>query len=248
MRITRAGLTLTELVVALTLGTIVVALYAGSVVGQRRAERASAGALLPASAADDAVRTISSALARVSAADSLWSRADTALEWRATVGVALACVAGADTVVVPDTGANAWWESFADSGDFMLLGSAAGTWERHSVAGVHTRALGGPCGIPQHILAVREPVVATGALLARVTRRERFMLYRGGDGLWWFGQRSCDEPPPVHCTAAQPIAGPLDAPPTGLRMTIDTVAGRARVTVVASVGRVVRTATVTIQP
>lgn len=248
MRVMRPGLTLVELVVALALGTVVVGVYAASIVGQRRSERTSASALFPASAADDAVHTVSSALARVAAADSLWPHADTALEWRATVGVALACAAGADTVVVPDTGASAWWESFADSGDVIALGSAAGTWERHAVLGVRTRASGGACGTPQHILALREPVGAGGAMLVRVMRRVRFMLYRGGDGSWWFGQRSCDEPPASHCSSAQPIAGPLDAPPNGFRFVIDSVAGRPRVTISASAGRVARMASVSIQP
>jgi Tfp pilus assembly protein PilX len=244
----RRGTTLAELIVVLVIGTIVIALCATTLVGQRRAERETSASVAPASGADEALRTLESVLARVAVGDTVWARGDSALEWRATVGVALACAAGADTVVVPDSGLTAWWESLADTGDVAALGAGAGTWERHKIRFVHSRSSGGACGTAQHTLQLREVASTIGQPVVRVVRRTRFMLYKGGEGDWWLGQRTCDDSAPLHCTSAQPVAGPLAAPPAGLRFALDSSGAHLRITISVTAGSVVRTATVSIAP
>lgn len=242
---TRRGTTLVELVVVLLLGTIVVGMYARTVVAQRRAERTAAAVNAPAAAADEAMRVLAIALERVAAGDSLWARGDTALEWRATIGVAVACAAGGDTIVVPDSGAAAWWEAIPDSGDAAEL-ETSGALVRVEVLSVRSQS-SGACGGAQRTLRLRAPSGATELPAVRVTRRTRFMLYRGGDGAWWLGQRTCSFATPLSCTSAQPITGPLSPPPLGLRFTLDSVAGILGVGLTVAAGNVVRAERIIVQ-
>jgi prepilin-type N-terminal cleavage/methylation domain-containing protein len=198
---TPRGTTLVELLVALALGSLVVAMCATALVGQRRAERRVAESTRPGSAADEAVRVVAAALARVAASDTLVARGDTALEWRATLGGAVACAGGGDSLVVP-----------------------------------------------VRVLRLRDSITTSGAVLVRVTRRVRFMLYRGGDARWWLGQRTCSASAPVSCGAAQPVAGPLSPSPMGLRVAIDSSGSIRVVTVQARAQRAVREAVVSIRP
>ena len=244
----RRGTTLVELVVALILGSVVAGLFAQAVVVQRRSERAVARSIGAASAADEATAMLAAVIARVSNADSLLVRGDTALELRATVGVALACHAASDTVVVSDTGVAAWWESPPESGDAADLADAAGNWTGSEIVAVSTRSSGGACGGAQRTLRLRTPLVAGHAPLVRVARRRRFMLYRGGDGAWWLGERTCSYGDPVHCDAAQPVAGPLSPPPVGVRFVLGSAGTHRTVTIAATAGRVVRTLIVVLRP
>jgi hypothetical protein len=243
----RRGTTLAELIVVLLLGSMVVALYASTVVAQRRAERTAAGANAPAAAADESVHVLMSAFERIAAGDSVWIRGDTAFEWRATIGVAIACAYGGDTVVVPDSGAAAWWESAPDSGDAAELGGT-GTWTREEVLSVSTQSGGGACGGAQRTLRLRSALALGAVPVVRVTRRTRFMLYQGGDGAWWLGQRTCSFAPPLRCTSAQPVAGPLAAPPLGLRFALDSASVAPAIALTVTAGRVVRAARVTVHP
>lgn len=244
----RRGTTLAELLVVLVVGVLVVGLCAQSVVAQRRAERTTAAANAPGVVVDDASRVLTSALARVAAGDSLWLRGDTALEWRATIGVALSCAAGGDTIVVPDSGLGAWWEAPADSADAAEVRLPDGTIERHEIIAQRARSAGGACGAAQHTLVVRDVIAAIGTAAVRVSRRTRFMVYRGGDGDWWLGQRTCSFGAPIRCAAAQPITGPLAGARTGLQFAVDTTGGVARVSVRVQAGRFVRTALAVIPP
>lgn len=236
----RRGTTLAELLVVLVLGSVVVGLFARSVVGQRRAERAVAGVSAPAVAVDDAVHILAALLARVSLQDSLIVRADTALEWRAVVGAAIACFAAGDSLVVPDSGVAAWWETAPDSGDATELADESGRWFSGEILSIRARASGGVCGGAQRTLRMRASVAAGQTPFVRVTQRLRMTLYRGGDGAWWLGERTCSTGLPVRCGAAQPVAGPLLAPPAGLRFTVDSSATSRAVTISVAAGRTAR--------
>lgn len=244
---TRRGVTLIELLVAMTLGVLVLALCAGALIGQRRAERRSAESTRPGSAADEAVRVVASSLARLAQTDTLWARGDTALEWRTAVGVAVTCAAAGDTIVVPDSGTGAWWEDGPDSGDVVEITDENGRWTDRDVVAVTARS-NGACAGAQRTLRLSDSIAHVGAGFARVTRRVRFMLYRGGDGLWWLGQRTCTSRSPALCGAAQPVAGPLLPPPLGARFTIDSAGLRHLVSVAMQARGAVRTAVVAIRP
>lgn len=244
---TRRGTTLVELLVALALGSLVVAMCATALVGQRRAERRVAESTRPGSAADEAVRVVAASLARVAASDTLVARGDTALEWRAMLGGAVACAGGGDSLVVPDSSAVAWWESEPDSGDVADIDDAAGARATREIVAVSTRS-SSACAGPARVLRLRDSITTSGAVLVRVTRRVRFMLYRGGDARWWLGQRTCSASAPVSCGAAQPVAGPLSPSPMGLRVAIDSSGAIRVVTVQARAQRAVREAVVSIRP
>ena len=247
MRMTRRGATLVELIVATALGALVVSLCANALIAQRRAERRAAESTKPGSAADEAVRVLAAALARLAAGDTLTLRGDTAAEWRAVQGAAVSCAAGGDSVVVPDSAGVAWWESVPDSGDVVELEDVAGNRVTRDVIGVSTRS-SGACGSAARVFWLRDSIAVTGAMFVRLTRRVRFMLYRGGDGQWWLGQRTCAASPPWTCGAAQPVAGPLSASPTGLRIAIDSTTARRIVSIEARAQRAVRAAAVVVRP
>jgi hypothetical protein len=247
MRLTRRGTTLVELLVAIALGSLVVAMCATALVGQRHSERHVAESTRPGSAADEAVRVVAASLARAASADTLVARGDTALEWRAVLGAAVACASGGDSLVAPDSSAVAWWEASPDSGDVADVADASGATTTREIIAVSTRS-SGSCATPARVLRLRDSVAADGAVLVRVTRRVRFMLYRGGDARWWLGQRTCSASAPVSCGAAQPVAGPLSPAPIGLRIAIDSAGSMRVVTIQARAQRAVREAVVAIRP
>ena len=226
MSLTRRGVSLVEMIVALVLGGVVMSALARAMSTHRRVESRIAGAHRSASAAEEVVRVSTAMLARVARDDHVWVRGDTAIEWRATIGVALACVAGGDSVVLPAAGPAAWWEFAPDSGDAIEVALAPDTWTAYEVTGVSTRAGGGACGGAQRTLRVSAQLSGGGPVPVRVLRRTRLALYRGGDGAWWLGERRCPSQGATRCAAAQPVAGPLDRPPLGLTFAIDSARGR----------------------
>jgi hypothetical protein len=243
----RKGTSIVELIVALTLGAVVVMTFATTVVGQRRSERALANAAAHAGAADEAARVLSSLIARAATSDSFVFRSDTALEWFTAVGVSMSCAAGGDSIVLPDSASSSWWESWPDTGDAVDAQDAAGNWTRHEIIGIRSRTAGTTCGGPQHAVVVRAPHGLGVAPLVRVARRMRFMLYRGTDGAWWLGERTCTFAHPVLCGAAQPVAGPLAPPPTGLQFVLDSTRGVMTVSI-RTPGGPGRTVSVVITP
>lgn len=247
MNARRRGVSLVELMVALMLGTLVVALCATTVVAQRRAEHTIGKDARNAAAADEAVRVLAAVLERVATADSVWLRGDTAIEVRATVGVAVACAASGDSLMVPDTGLAAWWETSPDSGDAVEITTPTGDVVAYGVVAVRARTAGA-CAGPQRMIRVTGSIGAPGPTLARVLRRTRFMLYRASDGNSWFGERTCSYAAPVACQSAQPIAGPLAAAPAGLHVAIDSSSGMRVVRISASVASIVRATAVALKP
>jgi hypothetical protein len=181
-------------------------------------------------------------LSRVSGDDTVALRGDTAIEFGMTVGGGLACAAGGDSIVFVDDEETSWWESPPDSGD-TIDAMTGGEWTRAEVVSSRTRVVvSGICAGAQRILGVSPPLSGGGELpLARLTRRARFMVYRGGDGAWWFGERACGGSPPFTCGAAQPVSGPLESA-RALHFSLDTAAATPVVTVTAAAGSTLRSA------
>jgi hypothetical protein len=246
--VNRHGTTLAELMIALVLGGTVVGAFTRTLVLQRRAEALVASTNAPSAAADEVVRVATAALARVAASDRLVIRGDTAIDWLATVGVALACAAGGDTLVVPTSGDASSWESVPDSGDAVDVGAPDGSWVRHQIVAVRARANGATCGGAERTLQVQSALADAARPAVRVTRRMRFALYRGGDGAWWLGERRCPLAESASCSAAQPVAGPLRAWPLGLAFRIDSTQATHMVHVTARAGLVQRRAVVALRP
>jgi hypothetical protein len=246
----RPGASLVELMLALVLGGALLGTFARTLAVQRRAESSVASVNAPAASADEVVRVATAALSRVAASDRLVVRGDTAIDWVATVGVALACSAGGDSLVVPSTGASSWWVASPDSGDALDVGSPDGSWARYEIVAVRARTSGPACGGAERTLQLQPlPQPAESALpVVRVMRRMRFTLYRGGDGAWWLGERRCPLAESAPCSAPQPVAGPLRAAPLGLSFRIDTTQALRAVHVTARAGSVTRSGIAVLRP
>src|SRR5258708_1114270 len=78
-----------------------------------------------------------------------------------------------------------------DTSGAAELGSETGAWTTQEIVGVSVQSSGAACGGAQRTLHLRNAVVFSALPLVRVTRRRRYMLYRGSDGLWWLGERTC---------------------------------------------------------
>ncbi len=243
----RAGTTLVELLVVLALGTVVIGAFATSVVGQRRTERTVAASGSAAQAADEALTVLVSALERTAQADSVTLKSDTAIEFHAVVGAAVACLASRDSLVLPDSAAGAWWETTPDTGDVVSILSAAGAWIDDEVVGVRASSSGGACGSAHHVVGLRSGNGASVTPYVRISRRVRYMLYRGSDGYMWLGQRTCTAMP-ARCSSAQPITGPLGGATKGVSLAIDSSGMRPVVNITVSAAGAVRSAAVVIRP
>lgn len=243
----RRGTTLAELIVVLVLGSVILGLVTQSLKAHRRSERTIARSSQSASIADETLGVLTSALERVSSADTVLLRGDTAIELGFTIGLGLACAVGGDSVVFQENGTG-WWESPPDSSD-TIDAMTAGQWWRSKIMWTRSRAVAsGVCAGLQRVVKIRPPPPSGPELpLVRVTRRTRFMIYRGGDGEWWFGERTCSSSPPYPCAAAQPVSGPLVGV-RALQFAIDTTGSTTIVTVSATAGKTTRVAVLPLRP
>jgi hypothetical protein len=244
----RRGTTIAELLVALVLASVVFGLVTQSVIAQRRHERTIAGSSQGASAADETIGVLTSVLDRVSSADTVRLRGDTAIDLDRTIGGGLACAVGGDSLILRDSSATSWWESPPDSSD-GIDALVAGQWLHGEIVSARTRtAASGGCSGSQRVLRMLPAPTMTSELpLVRVTRRTRFMVYRGGDGAWWFGERTCSASPPYSCAAAQPVSGPL-INARALTFAIDTAGDAPVVTASATAGKTTRTVVRPLRP
>jgi hypothetical protein len=260
----RRGSSIAELVVAFTVLTLLSALAATALVGAERRMRSGNAS----SAAERAVREGAAVLtSELAGADSLVARGDTAIDFLGVVGVSVLCVAIDRALVVPPSvtsGAPPFsiWRSPPSVGDVVaLFDQGAARWVYSRVDSVASRGDGAGCSPSSGLLsaadsAARRPVLRfvldaplpaalpVGAP-ARVMRRGRWALYRGGDGQWALGLRACD--PLTGCGTAQPASGPYaSARDSGFTVRIDTsvltLRLRARSSAAAFTERAVRMA------
>ena len=221
--LTRRGVSLVELLVALTLAAIVLATATGSLLrqqrvtlavatdGEKRAQLAAATALLPAqlglnsSAAEDLVRG---------------EQRDTALQLRTLVATGLACDSAAvvtfatDEDGVPSTGIaslprasdSLWWyraDSLRWTGRLIVDARADSSACRMADVPGETAAY-------HRLLRVRVDGGDTipGLSPLRISRQSRFVVYRAGDGSWQLGVREWSDAT-SSLAVPQPVAGPF---------------------------------------
>ena len=220
----RRGATLAELIVALALGTTIAGATVLIVV--RHQQLATTIAVRAADAAQlrhgtGALRAELRALAESGAP--LMRASDTAIELRATVGVALACedgAAGARQVVVAAAAGSArlpadLWQRATAPGDSVLMRDpASGDWQGATLASIGPASCLAP-GTGETIAARRltldGPAPRTGrGWIVRVVRPVTWSAYRGGDRAWWLGVR---ERTGGRWAAVQPVMGPLAVGP-----------------------------------
>lgn len=215
----RAGMSLVEVLVALSLGAIVLAVAASSMLRQQRGVRWIEGL----SAAELQVRPVSSALPDelsqldASAGDIAPGEAsDSSLQLRAVVAASLSCDSAAALTLLPDTAsapAMVGGMSAPAVGDsvWFYLGSPLG-WRARTVTGVArtTTACGVPtsAAAPTFRLLLDAPAGVSAGTPVRVTRWERWVVYRASDGRWYVGIRDYS-PATSRFLSAQPVAGPF---------------------------------------
>jgi prepilin-type N-terminal cleavage/methylation domain-containing protein len=215
----RAGMSLAELLVALSLGGIVLAVAASSMLRQQRGVRWIEGL----SGAELQVRPVSSALADelsqldASAGDIAPAQAsDSSLQLRAVVAASLTCDSAAALTLLPDAASEPPMVGGMGSpavGDsvWLYLGQPFG-WRARTVVGV-TRTTTA-CAVPTSAagptvrLLLDAPAGVSPGTPVRITRWERWVVYRAGDGRWYVGLRDYS-PATSRFLAAQPVAGPF---------------------------------------
>jgi prepilin-type N-terminal cleavage/methylation domain-containing protein len=235
----RRGVTLVELVVALTLGGIVLAVATGSLLRQQRAVRwidGLSGAELQARAAlrllTDELEPLDAAAGDLAAGQA----SDSSLELRAVVAASLSCDSAATVTLVPETGTSAPLGGVARPpavGDSAWLYRDSLGWRGHAIIAVSrtTTACGAPTTAsgPTYALTLDALASVPAATPVRVTRRERWVVYRASDGRWQLGVRDWSTST-SRFLAPQPVAGPFvrrtpDGRRTGFRYFDATGAG-----------------------
>ena len=212
----RPGVTLVELVVALSLGGIVLAVASGSLLRQQRAVRWIDGLSGAELQSRTVLRLLADELEPLHAGDLAAGQAsDSSLELRAVVAASLTCDSAAAVTLVPESDAAPPLGVVARApvvGDSVWLYRDSLGWRGHSVISVArtTAACGVPTTAsgPAYTLALDAPAGVRAATPVRVTRRERWVVYRAGDGRWQLGVRDWSASA-SRFLAPQPVAGPF---------------------------------------
>ena len=234
--LSRRGTSLVETLVALVLAAIVLAAATGSLLRQQRTATTLATTAHGASQAraSRAVLVASLALQSTAIEDLTYGESrDTSLQLRVVIASGLACDAGPqlafsvtdrdDTTVgvagVPRTGDTLWW--FASDRWRWIGRPIADAWTDT----LRCRATERDAGVPLVRMVQQLRLLSSDSIpfLAplRVTRTQRFDVYRSGDGSWQFGLRDWSDVTHALSTP-QPAAGPFqriaaDGARTGFR-------------------------------
>jgi hypothetical protein len=203
----RGGTGLAESLVALALAGIVMAVASRGLSQHVRLRRERDDQ----ARADEIVQIVRDVLrAELDHADpALRLLGDTAVQIASTRVIAVACDQSAARLVLPATAE--WWSTARAGDSLSLIDTLSGAEWRTGVLATGAQRPSVRCtlGGTRLTLASAPPVTAATLLLpARVWRTVRYTTYRGSDGSWWLGERSCA----AGCTSAQPIAGPLLPP------------------------------------
>ena len=224
-------MTLVELIVALSLGGLVLAVAAGNMLRQQRTVRWVDGLTSAELQLRPVLRLVADELEPLdpAAGDIAAGQAsDTTLDLRAVVAVSLSCDSAAAVTLVPSTDSTPLLGGVARApavGDSVWLYRDSLGWRGHSVVSV-TR-LTTSCGVPTSpagptfTLGLGAPADVRAGTPVRVTRWERWVVYRAGDGKWHLGVRDWSAATSRYLPA-QPVAGPFvrrtsDGQRTGFR-------------------------------
>ena len=216
--LSRRAATLVELLVALALASIVLSAATSSLFRQQRTHERTASV----AKSEVQLRTATSLLANqlsfldAEAGDLASGEArDSAIQFRATVAVALACdrSVGAVTFLPEPSGAVPLGGVVSEPrpGDSLwFLGD--GSWRGariDAVAAVTARCPTPPASTGTLIRLTLNGGDTVNALAPlRVTRQSRYSFYRSGDGTWQLGFREWNEGSGSF-SAPQPVAGPF---------------------------------------
>jgi prepilin-type N-terminal cleavage/methylation domain-containing protein len=214
----RAGLSLVELLVALALGGIVMAAAASSMLRQQRGVRWIEGLTGAELQLRPVLRLLTDELSLLDAGAgdlAAGQASDSSLQLRTVVAASLACDSAGVLTLLPDTGVSPPLAGLArppEPGDSVWLYFDAIGWRARSIVNVSraTTACAVPASAagPTYRLGLDQPPDAPAGTPVRITRWERWVVYRAGDGRWYVGIRDFS-PATGRFLAAQPVAGPF---------------------------------------
>jgi prepilin-type N-terminal cleavage/methylation domain-containing protein len=235
LRHERSGFSLSELVVVVAIAGVVASSIAVTVTRQQRFYRGAAELHYLRENVRDALEVLSTDIRGMSVADTVRLRADSAIEFFATIGSSVVCQTVGNEVGLPSQNSSAntlsAFLAVPDSGDLAVfytrLANGAEDWERHRIAGFASRSVTSSCpassGLSSQseldptgtgfVVTLSSPLrgeVRAGAPV-RFLRRARYSLYRAGDGDWYLGYRRCNAVGVSVCGVIQPVSGPYRA-------------------------------------
>ena len=227
----KQGVSLLEIMVVLLLLGVIGGAIGTTLTRQQGFYRGTAERLWSRESVRDAMEVLSADIRGMSVADTVRLRADSAIEFFATIGSSVVCQTVGNDVglashhssgnslsafhVVPDTGDLAVF--------YMQSASGAMDWEQHRISGFTSRSLASSCpqssGLSSQsefdaaargfVVTLASPfrgVVRAGAPI-RFLRRARYSLYRASDGDWYLGYRRCNAIGASSCGLIQPVSG-----------------------------------------
>jgi hypothetical protein len=171
----------------------------------------------------------------MSVSDTVRLRADSAIEFFASIGSSVVCQIAGNEVGLPSAHSSAnslsAFLTEPDTGDLAAFyahsDSEGEKWEHHRIVGFVTRALASSCPPSSGMSQQSElDAAATGFVVilatplggdvkagspVRFVRRARYSLYRAGDGDWYLGYRRCTAVGASACGVIQPVSGPYRA-------------------------------------
>jgi prepilin-type N-terminal cleavage/methylation domain-containing protein len=215
----RAGTTLIELLVALTLAAVLLGAATGSMLRQQRAARWVGVLGAAESQAAHVVRFLPDELTLLDAraGDVVPSQAsDSTLELRAVVASSVTCdSATAVVTLAPDVGSAPPLGGVARApaaGDTLWYFADSLGWRGRAVLGA--ARVTSACRSPRAAnaattrLVLDAPIDVGGGTPLRITRHERWVVYRASDGRWYVGLRDWSAAT-ARFSAPQPVAGPF---------------------------------------
>ena len=229
------GFTLLEMVLVLVLSGIVLGVVSGIGNGLHRQLRDTARRIEIAEELSAARAILPLDLRSLSPGDGdirAGEARDSSLEMRSAVANGIVCGITNGAVMLapfrPPGGRSVSWS--AQPGDTLwVLNDADSAWRPTRITDVHTTRGICPSLVSDasasafdldHLatVGVRDSLALAPGNAVRVTRRIRYSLYRGGDGLWYLGVRSWNAATSSF-NGVQPLSGPY-APPsaTGSRI------------------------------
>lgn len=231
VRHNRAGVSLPEVVVVMVLAGLVGSLIALTLMRQQRFFGRATELHSVRENVRDAIEVLSTDIRGMSVADTVRLRADSAIEFFATIGTSVVCQISGSEVGLP--AANPSRNSLSaflvepDTGDLAVFygrsKSGGEEWEQHRIVDFVTRALASSCPAASRMSEQSEVdaagtgfVVTIGTPLrgevkagspVRFVRRARYSLYRASDSDWYLGYRRCTAIGASACGVIQPVSG-----------------------------------------
>lgn len=228
----RSGVSLAELLVVVAIAGVFGGAVTATLNRQQRFYRGAAELHYVRQNVRDVLEVLSTDVRGMSVSDTVRLRADSAIEFFASIGSSVVCQINGNEVGLP--AAHSSGSSLSafltepDTGDIAVIYAASdtgvGEWQRRRIASIGAHALASSCPVASGmslqseidagskglIVTLAAPLGAEAKVGApvRFVRRGRYSLYHASDGQWYLGYRRCNAEGASACSAVQPVSGP----------------------------------------